>query len=88
MFVIQFYNKIEEAIIKYRATPNMSIAVVTKGPVEIAGSKDSFFNIKGTLAPTAVAIVIEQPILNPTTKPRFSICVPVVGSEAKPINAP
>ena len=56
-----------EAIKKYKATPMISIAVVTKGPVDIAGSKLSFFRTIGTLAPTAVAIVIEQNILNPIT---------------------
>ena len=59
-------------MIKYSATPKISIAVVTNGPVEIAGSKFNFLSISGTLAPTAVAIVIEQAILNPITIPNQS----------------
>ena len=77
-----------EAIKKYKATPMISIAVVTKGPVDIAGSKLSFFRIIGTLAPTAVAIVIEQNMLNPITRPRLFIEVPVIYSEARPTNKP
>ena len=66
----------------------MSIAVVTKGPVDIAGSKLSFLRTMGTLAPTAVAMVIEQKMLKPITKPRLDIDVPVIYSEAKPTNRP
>ena len=77
-----------EAIKKYKATPIMSIAVVTKGPVDIAGSKLSFLRIIGTLAPTAVAMVIEQKMLKPITKPRLDMGVPVIYSEAKPTNGP
>ena len=77
-----------EAIKKYKATPMISIAVVTNGPVDIAGSKLSFLRTIGTLAPTAVAIVIEQKILKPITIPRFDIEVPVIYSEARPTNKP
>jgi len=66
----------------------ISMAVVTNGPVEIAGSKSSFFRIMGTLAPTAVARVIEQKILNPTTRPRSGMGVPVINSDAEPTNNP
>ena len=75
-------------MIKYRATPKISIAVVTKGPVEIAGSKFNFFSISGTLAPTVVAIVIEQAILSPMTKPRFSNCIPAMNSDVAPTKIP
>ncbi len=37
------FIKIVDAITKYNATPIISIAVVTNGPVDIAGSKPSFF---------------------------------------------
>ena len=77
-----------EAIKKYKATPIISIAVVTNGPVDIAGSKLSFLRTIGTLAPTAVAIVIEQKMLNPITIPKFGIEVPVMYSEAIPTNKP
>jgi hypothetical protein len=66
----------------------ISIAVVTKGPVEIAGSKSNFLRIIGTLAPTAVAIVIEQKILKPTTRPRSFMGAPVINSEADPTIKP
>ena len=56
------FNKMVDAIRKYKATPIISIAVVTNGPVDIAGSKLSFLRMIGTLAPTAVAIVMEQNI--------------------------
>ena len=88
MSEFQHYNNISEAIIKYSATPKISIAVVTNGPVEIAGSKFNFFSISGTLAPTAVAIVIEQAMLSPITTPRFSNCIPVINSEVAPTNIP
>ena len=77
-----------EAIRKYKATPIISIAVVTNGPVDIAGSKLSFLRTIGTLAPTAVAIVIEQNMLNPMTKPMLVIEFPVIYSEARPTIRP
>ena len=75
-------------MIKYNATPKISIAVVTKGPVDIAGSKFNFFNISGTLAPTAVAIVIEQAMLKPITRPKLSNCTPEISSEVAPTKTP
>ena len=66
----------------------ISIAVVTKGPVDIAGSKLNFLRTIGTLAPTAVAIVIEQNMLKPITKPRLDMVVPEIYSEAIPTSKP
>ena len=77
-----------DAIRKYKATPIISIAVVTKGPVDIAGSKSSFFRAIGTLAPTAVAMVIEKNMLKPTTRPNSGIEVPDIYPEAQPTNKP
>ena len=77
-----------DAIRKYKATPIISIAVVTNGPVDIAGSKLSFLRMIGTLAPTAVAIVIEQNILKPITKPKLGIELPDIYSDAQPTNKP
>ena len=47
----------------------MSIAVVTNGPVAIAGSISNRFNTKGTNYPIVAASIIETQILNPTTTP-------------------
>lgn len=77
-----------DAIRKYKATPIISIAVVTKGPVDIAGSKLSFLRIIGTLAPTAVAMVIEQNMLKPTTRPSSGIVVPDIYPDAQPTSKP
>ena len=77
-----------EAIKKYKATPMISIAVVTNGPVDIAGSKLSFLRTMGTLAPTAVAIVIEQNMLKPITRPKLDISIPVIYSAANPTTKP
>ena len=60
----------EPAIKKYRATPSISIAVVTNGPVATAGSISNRFKINGTNEPIAAAMIIEAQILSPTTSPR------------------
>ena len=49
----------------------MSMLVVTKGPVAIAGSTSSRCNNRGTKEPNAVAISIDPAIPSPTTKPRY-----------------
>ena len=43
--------------------------VVTNGPVAMAGSISTFRKNIGIKVPTATAISIEQPMLNPTTTP-------------------
>ena len=48
----------------------MSMLVVTKGPVAMAGSTSIFCKIKGTTVPTQEAISIELQILSPTIIPR------------------
>ena len=57
-------------MMKYNNTPRISILVVTNGPVAIAGSTSSFFKISGIVDPTVTAIIIDEQILNPTTRPR------------------
>ena len=47
----------------------ISIAVVTKGPVAIAGSISNLFNTKGTNDPIVAANIIDIEILKPTTRP-------------------
>ena len=59
------------AIIKYSKTPNISILVVTNGPVATAGSISNFLKISGVKVPTAVARSIEEHILSPTTTPNI-----------------
>ena len=62
----------------------MSMLVVTKGPVAIAGSISTFLKTKGVNVPTPVAIIIVEQILNPTT-------TPIIGSVFKkrtPANNP
>ena len=59
----------EPAIKKYRATPRISIAVVTNGPVATAGSISNRFKIKGTNEPIEAAMIIDAQILSPTTSP-------------------
>ena len=58
------------AIIKYRVTPRISIAVVTNGPVAIAGSISNLSNISGTIDPIVAAIIMDEHMLSPTAKPR------------------
>ena len=58
------------AIRKYRVTPRISIAVVTNGPVAIAGSISNLSNISGTMDPIVAAIIMDEHILSPTAKPR------------------
>ena len=48
----------------------MSIAVVTNGPVAIAGSISNLSNISGTMDPIVAAIIIDEHILSPTAKPK------------------
>ena len=64
------------AIIKYSKTPNISILVVTNGPVATAGSISNFLKISGVKVPTAVARSIEEHILSPPT-------TPYIGSEPR-----
>ena len=47
----------------------ISIAVVTKGPVAIAGSISNLFNTKGTNDPIVAANIIDIEMLRPTTRP-------------------
>ena len=44
--------------------------VVTNGPVAIAGSISSFLRSNGIVEPTVTAIIIEEQMLKPTTRPR------------------
>ena len=64
--------EVEKEIKKYllEKTPKISILVVTKGPVAIAGSMSNFLSINGVNAPIPAAMIIEQQILNPITIPR------------------
>ena len=50
------------AIRKYKVTPRISIAVVTNGPVAIAGSISNLSNISGTMDPIVAAIIMDEHI--------------------------
>jgi hypothetical protein len=57
---------------KYRVTPIISIAVVTKGPVEIAGSKFNFSRNMGSTDATKQAKLIEEKMDKPTMRLNFT----------------
>ena len=59
------------AIEKYASTPRISIAVVTKGPVEIAGSNLILYKIIGIIEATVHAINIDEKIDKLTIRPSF-----------------
>ena len=58
------------AILKYARTPKISMAVVTKGPVETAGSNLSLYKIIGMIDATVHAINIDEKIDRQTVSPR------------------
>ena len=58
------------AILKYARTPKISMAVVTKGPVETAGSNLSLYKIIGMIDATVHAINIDEKIDRLTVSPR------------------
>ena len=58
------------AILKYARTPKISMAVVTKGPVETAGSNLTLYKIIGMIDATMHAISIDEKIDRLTVSPR------------------
>ena len=51
----------------------MSMLVVTKGPVAIAGSISSFLKRRGTSVPTKVEMIIDDKMLRATINPKYGV---------------